>query len=153
MATEKWVSYNTADSLIDSTSGATGTTSLYGLTNTSYAYSGVVDNSTLQYPFMDLELALSTTLAALVAPATLNAFVLPDVGSGNYAASSGNPGPAYAVGAAQLVVGATPQYIQIRGILIPPYKYKVVILNNLGVTLPSNTSSTLKGYRYALQVV
>lgn len=151
MAVEKFSSYNTADALIDSTAGAASSTSLYALANAAYAYSPEIDNSTLQYTLGEIELALSVTIT-LAAPATLTVLLLPNVGSGNYAASSGNPGPGYYAGGVQLVVGATPQYIQILRVPLVPYKFKIVVLNNLGVALPSNTLSTLKLYRYGLQV-
>lgn len=153
MAVEKFTAYDaTVTTLIDSTSGAASSTSLYALGIGGYAYSAEVDNSTLQYPLGDIELAMSTTVT-LAAPATLAVLLLPNVGSGNYAAASGNPGPGYFAGAVQLVAAATPQSMQILRVPLVTNKFKIVVFNNLGVALPSNTSSTLKLYRYGLQVV
>ena len=70
------------------------------------------------------------------------------------------PGNAQAVAPANLLVGTismiastSTSYMVLRGIVLPPSKFKINIQNNLGVAFPTSSSSTCLLYRYNEQAV
>lgn len=153
MSTLKWAAYQTPDTLLDSTAGAASSTSLYAATTGSFVLSAEIDNSTLLYEYGDLELFLSGGVTCGAGSPSLDVFLLPNM-SGNYAYAAGvQPGQSWADRSAQLVASAAITYVQVRGILLTPNKFKVALKNNMGVTWPSNTLCTAKLYRYSEQAV
>lgn len=144
MATvSQWTAYNTADTAV---AGAT----MNALANAGYAYGSAIANNTGLYLYGDLTLALSSAVTS-VAPAYLSVFIIPSI-DGNYTASSGNPGASYLAGYAS-GPGGSIQYMQVRGLILPPAAFKIIIQNNLGVAFPSTTTSVCSLYRYNEQSV
>lgn len=141
--TLKWLAYNTPDTAV---AGA----SMNTLANAGYAYGAEIDNSSGLYTLGDLTLALSSAVTS-VAPAYLSVFLLPNIDT-NYAASSGNPGVSYLAGT-YYGPGGSVQFIQVRGIVLTPNKFKIAIQNNLGVALPATNTSACSLYRYGEQSV
>lgn len=141
--TNKWTAYNTADSAV---AGVT----LNGLANTSYAYGAEIDNTTGLFFYADLTVALSSAVTS-VAPAFLSIFMLPNI-DGNYISSSGNPGASY-LAVTFSGAGGSVQYIQVRGIILSPTRFKIVIQNNLGVAFPATNTSVSSLYRYSEQSI
>ncbi|MDB5849795.1 MAG: hypothetical protein JWP29_3547 [Rhodoferax sp.] len=144
MTVSKWTVYNTADTAV---AGAT----MNALANGAYAYGAEIDNSTGLYLYGDLELALSSAVTS-VAPAFLSVFIIPNVGTGNYVASAGNPGSSYLRGTGSFAGGSI-QFMQVQGLILTPGKFKIVIQNNLGVALPATSTSVCSLYRYGEQSI
>lgn len=142
-ATFKWLAYNTPDTAI---AGAT----MNALANAGYAYGAEIDNSAGLYTLGDLTLALSSSVGSS-SPASIAVFLLPNI-DGNYTAASGNPGASYWAGTAS-GPGGSVQYMQVRGIILTPNKFKLVLQNNLNVSFPSTNTSVCSLYRYAEQSV
>lgn len=149
MTTFRWTPYNTFDVAVLGT-GAASATSINTLANAGYAYGAEIDNSTLLYLYGDLALSLSAGVTA-VAPAFISVFLLANV-DGNYSYATGNPGASQLAGTWSGIAG-TIQFMQVRGIVLPPNKFKIVIQNNLGVAFPVSTTSTAKLLRYGEQDV
>lgn len=143
MTTSKWLGYNTPDVAV---AGAT----MNALANAAYAYGAEIDNSTGLYLYGDLTLALSSAVTS-VAPAFLSVFLLPNIDT-NYVASAGAPGASYLAGTGSFTAGSL-QFMQVRGLILTPNKFKIVIQNNLGVALPATTTSVCSLYRYGEQSV
>ena len=143
MATFKWLAYNTADTAV---AGAT----MNALATAGFAYGAEIDNSTGLYLYGDLTLALSSTVTS-VAPALINVYLLPNIDT-HYVASSGNPGGSYLAAVGSYTAGSI-QYMQVRGIVLTPNKFKIVIQNLLGVSFPATSTSVCSLYRYGEQSV
>ncbi len=139
--TFRWLPYNAPDVAV---AGAT----LNALATAGYAYGAEIDNSVLLYTLADLTVALSAAVVS-VAPASLTVFVLPNI-DGNYTTAAGNPGSSYSAGTYS-GAGGSVQFMQVRGIILPPNKFKIVLLNALGVALPATTTSVCSLYRYGEQ--
>jgi hypothetical protein len=142
-STLKWTAYNTPDTAV---AGAT----MNALTNTSFAYGSEIDNSSGLYLYGDLVLSLAASLTA-VAPAYLLVYLIPNIDT-NYVASSGNPGSSYVIGTGSYTAG-TLQFMQVRGLILTPNKFKIVIQNNLGATFSASNSHVCSLYRYSEQLV
>lgn len=143
MATLKWLAYNSADTAV------AGTT-MNAQANAAFTYGAEIDNSSGLYLYGDLTLALSSAVTS-VAPAYLSVFLIPNIDT-NYVASSGNPGASYLVGTGSFTAGSI-QYMQVRGLILTPNKFKIVLQNNLGVAFPSTNTSVCSLYRYGEQSV
>ncbi len=127
-------------------------TELNSLANTARAISSAIDNSgsSDKYLFCDAELSV-TFGSAPVAGTVIALYFLPSVDGTNY------PDDAYADLQEALWVGsfimrnATAQRRVLRGILLPPKLYKVVLKNISGQAFPAS-GSTVKLLPYATQV-
>ncbi|WP_428485933.1 hypothetical protein [Rhodopila sp.] len=125
--------------------------SLLGLANGGYQLSTSAiantptDGTTISYDMADLVIALSgggiTTGSG--AP-SVTVWILPAIDGSNYPNPPGATAQAAPVGLSytfQQVPGVATTLIACPNIPIPPYNFKVMIQNNLGVALPSSGSA------------
>jgi hypothetical protein len=127
------------------------TTELNSLANNSTsALSAEIDNTTNLYRFADFEL----NLASLTPTGTpyVSVYIVPTIDGTNYpgwdaGASPGNANNNYWVGDIQLKAAAGTVLQALRGVLLPPGKYKVGLRNASGVTLASS-GNTLDERQY-----
>lgn len=124
--------------------------SISTLTDGSYAIGSAIDNrptagSVVSYDRGDLRIPISS--ATPTAGGYLAVYILPaiDGGTSNYAspnAASAPPG-SLQVGIYQAANAATTE-IAVLDIPIPPYSFKVLILNKLGVSITASANAQLQ---------
>ena len=155
MATEKWIA--------GSGQGLTFGNAFTGSTLNSIASGNAIlsdlqiDNSTAFDLFADVSIALAS--AAFVAPNYIGVYLYPlnqdntTYGDGRFGSSAaGPPASNYWVGNIILVAATQAQEGTLRGIILPPAKFKFVLYNQGGVALASSGNVCL--YRtYNRQVV
>lgn len=165
MATEKWIAGSGAAGLSWTAIFTSGTT-LYDLNtmpNASAAASstGAVSNSALD-TFMDISVTLGSITPSASYLGGLSVFVLPlnqdgtTYGDGQFANTGAQsakiPQPGYWVGNITFPPGvAAVQQGVLRGVLLPPEGFQIVIQNNTGVALASS-GNTVKYWTYNLAV-
>jgi hypothetical protein len=126
-------------------------TSLNGLTNTSYAIGAAINNTptdgtTISYDLADFTMTLSSAVTTGSGSVYLSIYLLPLVDATNYptppGATAGAAPTNYLVGTYQGVASTSTSTISVLNLPIPPYSFKIMIQNNLGVTLPATNTST-----------
>lgn len=145
-----WTAYSGAVTLI---AGAT----LNGITNGSWATGAAVDNSSDLNELMDVSLRLSSAVTPSGAATRIDVYLVPDTdpddGTGLYATSRDDVAadtPAqYKVGEiGAMVVASGYRYGMLRGVVIPPGRFKIQIENNLGVSFPATATNACEGFKY-----
>jgi hypothetical protein len=127
------------------------------LANGAYTQPGAaIDNTSGLYPLGDLVIVLSSAVTPTISP-LVGIWILPSPDGTNYptppgTAAAAAPANLYA-GTMTLVASVSTSVMVVRGLVLPPSLFKVMIQNQLGVALPSSTTSTCKLYRYSEQVV
>lgn len=146
-----WSAYGTADDLSNSNA--------FAVADGTAVLSPEVDNSTDLKMFGDLEVSLDATVTSVGADARIEVYMIPAYDGTNYP----TPGTTTTFTATQYVgaisavevlgtPGATPfQQGTLRKIELPPCKFKLITLNELGVTMVGRTV-TLKLRRYSPKV-
>jgi hypothetical protein len=152
MATEKWI----AGSLAGLTWASAGfSTEVNSLANgNAVIAANQLDNSTALDVFADVSLSLGSVTPGSGAP-YIGLYLCPlnqdgtTYGDGRFgSATSGPPAASYRVGAIPLVAStAGPLLGMVRGIILPPGKFKFLIHNQAGVTLAAS-SNTLQYRTY-----
>lgn len=147
MGAVTWAAYNTADDI--SNSGA-----FNSLADGSGALSAEIDNGTGLYMFGDLEVTQGGAVTSSGTDARIDAYLVPTYDGTNYP----TPGGASTVTGSQYVgsissvetVGtvAVTNFTNgtLRQILLPPCKFKIVLVNELGASF--NGTVTVKMRRY-----
>lgn len=144
MATIKWAVTEAIQSAL--------TTELNSLANAAYsAVSAVIDNEADLYQFMALELVLAS-LTPTGTP-SCSVYLLPAVDDTNYPDGGGATAPPLGtlIAVFDLSTSATAKRRTAVNIAIPPYKFKLLVLNSAGPALASS-GNTLKYSRYNQQV-
>ncbi len=129
--------------------------SMNALTNGSYALGSAINNtptdgSVTSYDMGDLTLTLSSAVTAGAGTPNLVVWILPAVDGTNYptppggSAAAGPPSLSYTF---QQVPSVSTSTIVCPNIPVPPCNFKVMIQNNLGVTLPATNTSTCQMQR------
>lgn len=150
--TAKWLTYNTADTAVASAS-------LNALASGSYALGAAIDNTVTSNGFLygDLELVLSSAITSGTGSPYVGVYLLPTMDGTNYptppGGTAGATGFQYFVGSMATPASTSTQVLHLRGILLPPQSFKIMIQNVLGAALPSTNTSTCKLYRYGEQAV
>lgn len=125
-------------------------TSLNGLTNTSYAIGAAINNTptdgtTISYDLADFTLTLSSAVTTGSGSPYLSVYFLPAVDGTNYptppGATAGAAPQNYLVGTYQGVASTSTSTISVLNCVCPQYNFKVMVQNNLGVTLPATNTS------------
>lgn len=141
MGAVTWTAYGTADSI--------GGTTFDNLADGSGGLSSEVDNSTDLKRWGDLEVTMGASVTASGLDARIDVYLVPTYDGTNYP----TPGGASTFTASQYVgsissvetvgtVAATPfTNGTLRGILLPPTKFKIGLVNELG----ANTTTTGSG--------
>ena len=140
MATEKWVA---------GVVGLTWANAFTGSTLNSIASGNAIqsdlnlDNSSNLDMFMDISIVLAS--AAFIAPNYIGVYVHPlnedgsTYGDGRFGSSAaGPPSACYYVGKVDLVAATQAQEGTLRGVLMPPGQFKIVLHNQGGVALASS---------------
>lgn len=148
-----WEAYGTADTL-------NTTASVDSLADGSPVILDEVDNSIARKQYADLVVELDAAGSGVVAvglDARIDVYLLPAVDGTNYpdppGATPGNVTPNYHVGTISSVgsVGTpaaeTFKRGVLRGIVLPPQKFKILLVNELGAAFPASGNS-IKLYRY-----
>lgn len=130
--THKYATPNSVEQLI--------TTGLDGLANGSRAVSGAVDNATDLYLYGDFECNFAS--ANFPAGGYVSLYILEAIDGTNYEDGSTSITPT-----AQALIANVPfrtanaaQIHTVRGIVLPPAKFKIELINNTGVALAANTN-------------
>lgn len=125
----------------------------------SYALGAAINNTptdgtTISYDLADLTITLSSAVTAGSGAPYITVWILPAVDGTNYPnppGSSAAAAPPNLIGGTyQGVPSVSTQTIEVLNIPIPPYNFKVMIQNNLGVALPSTNTSTCQLQRKTL---
>lgn len=150
MATVSWSTPGSADTLV---TGA----SLNGIADAAGVIGAEIDNTTDLKPFIDIELAFDTATGSGT-DAYVGVYLIPAVDGTNYPTPPGSGGtaahisPHYWVGSILAVdQGGTARTLTrgvIQGVRCPPFKFRVVLVNQLNAAFPANNNSTCKGFRY-----
>jgi hypothetical protein len=126
------------------------TTDLNGTTMTNGTYSAAstaIDNETDLYEYMDAELALASFTPTGTPSASL--FLLPSLDGTNFVDGGGSTVPPNEtlVGTVSLTTTASAKRRVFSRIIIPPFQFKLVVLNSAGVAFAAS-GNTLKIRRY-----
>lgn len=123
-------------------------------------YSGVlteIDNTTNLYLYGDLEVALGADLTCAAGTPYIGVFLVPTLDGTNYPnppASTGAVPGNYWVGNIIANASATFRRGFLRGIILPPFKYKFDLYHGLhGSTAWNSTGNTATLYQYYEQAV
>jgi hypothetical protein len=141
-----------SQSLLGSLDTAIAGTSLNALGGSgSYAMGAAINNTptdgtTVSYDLADLTITLSSAVTAGSGTPTLVVYVLPEIDATNYPTppgSSAGAAPANLIAGTYVgVASASTSTIVVTNIPIPPYNFKIMIQNNLGIALPATNTST-----------
>ena len=137
-------------SLDTAVAGAT----MNALANAAYALGAAINNTptagtTVSYDLGDLTITLSSAVTAGTAP-YITVWVLPAVDGTNYPTPPGGSGAAAPLSLSftfQLVASVSTSTIVCPNIPIPPYNFKFMVQNNLGVAFPATNTSTCQMQR------
>jgi len=116
-----------------------------------------IDNSTAFDIFSDL--SVNTGSITIAAPNYLGIYLYPLNGDGSTygdgrfgSAAAGPPSSTYWVGNIVMPIGAAAAEGTLRGIILPPAKFKFVVYNQLGATLVGSNGNTAVYRTYNRQV-
>lgn len=133
-------------------------TSMNALADGSYALGAAIDNrptsgSVIGYDMGDLTITLSSAVTAGSGAPYVQVWILPAVDATNYptppGGSAGNA-PMYLSYSFPMVASTSTSTIICPDIPLPPYLFKVMLLNKLGVPFPSTNTSTCQLQRKML---
>lgn len=149
-STAKWATPNTADTV--------ATTALNSLA--AGAYSGLlteIDNASGLYLYGDLEVLLGADLTCAAGAPYIGVFLVPTLDGSNYPnppSGTGAVPTTYLVGSILANASATFRRGFLRGIILPPFKFKIDLYHGLhGSTAWNATGNTCSLYRYNEQAV
>ena len=127
------------------------TTELNALADAGWALSAVIDNATALDELVDIPLVLASAVTAGTGSPSVDIYLLP-VADGTTddnppgASAGAIPADKY-VGSVSAIASASFTSGTLRGVVLPPGKYRVGVQNNLGAAMPA-TGNTLKGYPF-----
>ena len=150
MSEFNWTAYGAGITLIAGTS-------MNALGNGSYALGAEIDNGTDKDEYLDIVLKLNSAVAAGAGVPAVDVYLLPCPDGTNYPTPPGGSAGAtptiYLAGSIPAIASANFTIGVLRGVILPPGKFKVEARNNLGVAFPASDLNELKGYKYSEQVV
>lgn len=147
MGAVNWTAYNTADDI--SNAGA-----FASIADAAGAISSEIDNGTGLFMFGDLEVTMGGAVTSVGLDARIDVYLIPTYDGTNYPVPGGATtftGSQYAGSISSVeTVGtvAVTNYTNgtLRGILLPPTKFKIGLVNELGAAF--NATVTVKMRRY-----
>jgi hypothetical protein len=142
MATIKWVYSGSLTTIF--------TTELNSLANGSNKITGTaLDNDSGLDLYADFEFYIAAQASARSAGAYIPLYILPLVDASNptYGGDSLDPPGSMWVGSFLLDAATTARYTSIRGVLLPPFDFHVLVMNETGQAFASS-GNTLKYRRY-----
>ncbi len=115
-----------------------------------------VDNSAARYPFMDIFLSVDTDRASSGTTARIDFYLMAAPDGSNYPDPPGSTAldvtPGYFIGSIPSVKqdGTVTNFLSgwLRRVEIPPFRFKIVMIQTLGAAFPSNNNAVCQGYRY-----
>jgi len=128
------------------------TTELNALADAGWALSAVITNNvTALDELVDIPLVLASAVTAGTGSPSVDIYLLP-IADGTTddnppGASAGAIPAGKFVGAIPAIASASFTSGTLRGVVLPPGKYRIGAQNNLGVAMPA-TGNTLKGYPF-----
>jgi hypothetical protein len=139
-----------SQSLNGSLDTAVAGASMNALANGAYALGAAVNNtptdgSVISYDMADLTITLSSAVTAGSGTPGITVWILPAVDGTNYPSPPGGTAgaaPLYLSSSFTVVASVSTTTIVCPNIPIPPYNFKVMIQNNLGVAFPATSTST-----------
>lgn len=151
MADFLWDTPGSADTLIAGSS-------LNALADAAGVIGSEINNTTDRKTHMDVWVVVDTDITSVGTDARLDLYLVPAPDGTNYPDPPGSTAAdvtgTYYVGAISSVkrAGTVTNFTSgvLRGISIPPWKFKIVLFNELGAALPSNNNTLCYGYRYNL---
>ena len=145
MATQKWIAGSLTTLL---------TTELNSLANDAGVLTAEIDNTSNLDVYADIEYYMAGHGTAPAADTTHDLYIVRSVdATPNYEDYSATRPPAYgSIGSVVLDNTAGAQRKVIPSVLLPPYKFKIYIVNKSGYALAAS-ANTLKMRTYNLQVV
>lgn len=149
MADFLWDTPGSADTLI---TGA----ALNALADGSGVIGSEIDNTTDRKTLMDIWVKVDTDITSVGTDARIDIYIIPALDGTNYPDPPGSTAAditdSYYVGQISSVkrAGTVTNFTSgaLRGVVIPPWKFKVAAFNELGAALPSNNNTLFYGYRY-----
>jgi hypothetical protein len=149
MADFLWDTPGSADTLV---AGA----SLNALADGSGVIGSEIDNTSARKTLMDIWLKVDTNITSVGTDSRVDLYLIPAPDGTNYpdppGATPADITPNYYVGSISSVKrdGSVTNFTSgvLRGVQIPPWKFKIAMFNELGAALPSNANTLLYGYRY-----
>ena len=138
-------------SLDTAVAGAT----MNALANAAYALGAAIANTptagtTVSYDMGDLTITLSSAVTAGAGSPYIAVWILPAVDGTNYPTPPGASGAAAPLGLSYsfpMVASVSTSTIVCPNIPIPPYNFKIMLQNNLGVAFPATNTSTCQMQR------
>jgi hypothetical protein len=138
-----------SQSLNGSLDTAVAGSSMNALASGSYAIGSAINNTptdgtTISYDLGDLTITLSSAVTAGSGAPYLAVYFLPAVDGTNYASPNAASAPPANLlkGTFQAVASTSVTTLVIENLPLPPYNFKVLIQNVLGVAFPSTNTST-----------
>lgn len=122
----------------------------------SYALGAAINNtptdgSVIGYDLGDLTITLSSAVTTGSGAPYLSVYILPQVDATNYPSPPGGSAGAapmnFLAGTYQGVAATSTTTMIVTNIPIPPYNFKVMICNTLGVAFPATNTSTCQMQR------
>ena len=152
MPEANWTAY-TAGAVWIGTSYS-GSTSLNGLTNGSWATSGatLISNTVAGKLYVDIELVMASGVTAGSGSPHVAVYIIPAPDGTNAATPPGTSAAAapasYLAGIIQANASASFSRGTLRGVVMPPGTFVCLIQNNLGVAFAASASNTVTAYTY-----
>ena len=145
MGTTKWEAPASTSTIL--------TTELNSLGDGANKLSGAISNDGASelYLYGDLELYIATT-STRASDARVEVYILIELDGSNYSygGDSQDPAPSMHVGDFQFDAATAARYAHIRGVMLPPTDFKILLINEMGVAMASS-GNTLKLAKYNLQ--
>lgn len=153
----KWSDVATSDVAIAGTSLnaiASGTSAA------NFVLGNIINNvpATMGALYGDFELNLSSAVTAGAGAPFLAVYLIPSLDGTNYATTNGGitagpTSPNYLAGSILVPASVAVKVLLLRGIILPPSNFKLMINNQLGVALPAVNTNSARLYRYGEQAV
>jgi hypothetical protein len=115
-----------------------------------------IDNSSDRKTLMDIRAVVDTDVVSVGTDARLDFYLIPAVDGTNYpdppGATAADVTATYFVGSISSVKrnSTVTNFLSgtLRAVMIPPYRFKIIVFNELGAALPANANTVIQGRRY-----
>lgn len=132
-------------------------TALNALADGAWVTGASVNNTTDKNELMDIAVRLSSAVTPVGAANRIDVYLIPDAdpddGTGIFVTSrndvAADTPTQYKAGEIPgMVIASGFQHGMLRGVIIPPGRFKVQLENNLGVAFPATDTSACEGFKY-----
>jgi hypothetical protein len=145
MSTQKWSALGTYSTVI---AGATTAPTLKNLANNGQKLSNEIDNTTNRYLYGDFDLLCKFAVAPS-AGGCVAMYIIPTVDGTNYSDGDDSVAPPATMWVGNFPVRAvtSAQRVALRGVLLPPGKFKVLAINKSGQAMTNVDNENILSYR------